>query len=244
MTARQAGAVAVGSVVATALLLVVLAAWAATIGPSDVLTGPGPQPASPTTAPTATATPTNEAPPVVEPPPRSHRTPAWVRALAVAVNVAALLLAGYLLLRYAGRPALAGWRVRWRRRRRGGRGAHHEPEIEVLAPSRAVAQEMVADARAQRAELLGDTPRNAVVACWHRFESQGEAAGLVRRPWETSSEFAIRVLDLVEAYQPAVSRLAALYREARFSEHELTEEHRQEALAALDEIHRTVGAMT
>ena len=36
---------AVAAVVATALLVVVLAAWAASIGPSDVLTGPGPSPA-------------------------------------------------------------------------------------------------------------------------------------------------------------------------------------------------------
>jgi hypothetical protein len=34
-----------------------------------------------------------------------------------------------------------------------------------------------------------------------------------------------------------VARLAALYREARFSEHRLTEADREEAAAALDAVH-------
>jgi hypothetical protein len=51
----------------------------------------------------------------------------------------------------------------------------------------------------------------------------------------------MRLLDLVDAYEPAVARLAELYREARFSEHEVTEADRRAALEALDEIHRTIG---
>jgi hypothetical protein len=132
-------------------------------------------------------------------------------------------------------------RRRRRRRRRAGSGAE-EPDFAVVQPARAVAEQMLRDAEAQREELAtGGTPRNAVVACWHRFETQAAAAGVPRRPWETSSEYTMRVLDLVDAHQPAVSRLGGLYREARFSEHELTEEHRREALAALDAIHRTIG---
>ena len=50
------------------------------------------------------------------------------------------------------------------------------------------------------------------------------------------------MLDLVDADPAAVSRLAGLYREARFSEHELTEADRPAALEALDAIHRTIGA--
>ena len=112
----------------------------------------------------------------------------------------------------------------------------------MLAPAEAVAREMVADAAAQRDLLLATaSPGNAVVACWQRFETQAEAAGMARHPWETSSEYTMRVLDLVDADQPAVSRLGALYREARFSEHALTEEHRAQAVAALDAIHRTIG---
>jgi hypothetical protein len=112
----------------------------------------------------------------------------------------------------------------------------------VVEPPDAVAREILAGADGQRRALADDgTPRNAIVECWHRFESEGAAAGLERRVWETSAEYTLRVLDLVEAYQPAVLRLAELYREARFSEHEVTEDHRAKALEALDAIHRTIG---
>lgn len=63
-----------------------------------------------------------------------------------------------------------------------------------------------------------------------------------RHEWETSSEYTLRILDLVAADTAAVTRLAGLYREARFSTHELTEADRAAALAALDEIHRTIRA--
>jgi hypothetical protein len=38
-----------------------------------------------------------------------------------------------------------------------------------------------------------------------------------------------------------VGRLAELYREARFSEHEITEQHRAEALDTLAAIRRSLG---
>src|SRR5207253_2820783 len=156
MTGRRAGSVAVVAVVAAALLVVALAAWASSDGPSGVFTGEGFDPVTtPSAEPSSTVTADDGAPPADEEP----------------------------------------------------------PDVEL-----------------QR-QLLLDTasPRNAVVACWHRFEAQAEAGGVGRHPWETSSEYTIRVLDLVDAHQPAVSRLAALYREARFSEHELTEQHRADA---------------
>ena len=54
---------------------------------------------------------------------------------------------------------------------------------------------------------------------------------------------ALRILDLAEADDGAVRRLAELYREARFSDHEVTEEHRSQALAALTGIRRSLGVM-
>jgi hypothetical protein len=39
----------------------------------------------------------------------------------------------------------------------------------------------------------------------------------------------------------AVARLEALYREARFSEHEIHESHRQAAIEALRAIHTSIG---
>ena len=49
------------------------------------------------------------------------------------------------------------------------------------------------------------------------------------------------MLDLVGADPGAVTELADLYREARFSDHPMTDDHRQAALEALDTIHRSLG---
>ena len=97
------------------------------------------------------------------------------------------------------------------------------------------------DAVEQRVELEeGGEPRNAIVACWHRFELQATRGGVRRKPWQTTSEFVLGVLDLVGADRGAVGRLADLYREARFSDHPMTDEHRRAALEALEEIHRSL----
>jgi hypothetical protein len=59
---------------------------------------------------------------------------------------------------------------------------------------------------------------------------QAEAAGIGREPWETSAEFTLRVLDLVSADERAVAELSVLYREARFSDHDLDEAARTAAV--------------
>lgn len=231
---------AVAAVVGVALLVVLLAAWAASIGPSHVLTGPGPSPAG---TPTDSASQQSQGGSLPFQAEAAHHTPDWVRTAALVVNLLVAAVFVFLLLRYVVVPLVRALlrRRRLRRWQRSGAAARAE-DFTLLQPAEAVARAMLDDADAQRAELeRTGTPRNAVVACWHRFETQAAAAGVPRHPWETSSEYTMRVLDLVDAHQPAVSRLGALYREARFSEHELTEAHREEALAALDAIHRTVG---
>ena len=73
--------------------------------------------------------------------------------------------------------------------------------------------------------------------CWHRLEELAAEAGLGRKAWETPGEFALRLLTTVEADEDASYRLTLLYREARFSHHELDESARDEALEALVTIH-------
>jgi hypothetical protein len=242
MSARRAGTLAVAGVVATALLVVVLAAWAASIGPSDVLRGAGPAPSTVTPS-TQRATPSPGGPLSGVTDHRSP-TPAWVRVVAVLINVAVAVAAAVLVLRFLmplARDTRRRRRARRDRRRRGDPVDVDDVEFPVAAAPEAVAREMLADAEAQRRLLTEGPPRNAVVACWHRFEEHGAAAGIARQPWETSAEYTMRLLDLVDAHGPAVTRLGELYREARFSEHEVTETDRRAALAALDEIHRTIG---
>ena len=112
-----------------------------------------------------------------------------------------------------------------------------EVEFDVLEGPRRLAEEITRDAAEQRRVLLEGSPRNAIVECWHRFEQQAAEAGLERHPWETSSEFTLRMLDLVAADSGAVAELAVLYREARFSTHSLDEAARERAVADLDAIH-------
>ena len=88
----------------------------------------------------------------------------------------------------------------------------------MLEGPRRLAEEIARDAAEQRRVLMEGSPRNAIVECWHRFEQQAAGAGLDRHPWETSSEFTLRMLDLVAADTGAVAELAVLYREARFSD--------------------------
>lgn len=249
-------------VVAATSVLMVLVAWATLIGPDEVFTGPGPAPATLTT-PTETCLPlppstgpdaTTEAPdnprdlPYCPPPDTSRQDatdiveradpPLWLRLVVWTVEIA--LLVAVLVLVGLGVRALAR---AVRRRARGGEGRQDVDFVELGEPER-VAEQMAADAAEQDALLREGEPRNAIVEAWHRFEVQGERAGVGRHPAETSSEYAVRILDLVEADSGAVHRLAVLYREARFSEHEITEDHRATAIEALAAIRRRVGTRT
>jgi hypothetical protein len=246
-------------VVAATSTLMVLVAWATLIGPDEVFTGPGPTPATLTT-PTETCIPVPEPTgtdgavetpdnprnlPYCDPPDTSRQDavdvveradpPLWLKvvvwALEIALFVAVLVIVGL------GFRALA----RVVRRRAGAREEREAADFVELAEPERVAEQMAADAAEQDALLRGGEPRNAIVAAWHRFEVQGERAGVARHPSETSSEYAVRILDLVEADSGAVQRLAVLYREARFSEHQITEEHRATALEALAVIRHGAG---
>ncbi len=228
---------AVAAALGATLLVVLLAAWAASIGPDDIFRGDGRPESGPTDVRTGQEETTATAPHGDQPDRPDGDPPAWLNVIAVLIQVAALAGVVYLAIR------VARWRLRRRQRRpRSDVDAAPDVDFEVVdAPDR-VAEAISADASGQRAALLDGTPRNAIVACWHRFEQQAMSIGLAREPWETSSEFTLRLLDLVSAEPEAVAQLAALYREARFSDHELSEDTRHRASGALDRIHGSLGA--
>ncbi len=250
---------AVATVAATSLFMV-LVAWATLIGPDEVFTGPGPRPGPASTAtqsciplPVVTnpdGTTTLEVPDDInerdycEPPAASmdqyrdlvedHQPPLWIKVLAWLFLGTLLLVvaAGVLWLVVAAvRQVLAG----------RGDASRVEVGFTVLDEPGRVAEEVVGDADEQDALLRDGDARNAIVATWHRFEVQGERAGVPRRASETSSEYALRILDLAAADTVPVTRLAELYREARFSDHAITEEHRAEAITVLAAIRRSLG---
>ena len=129
----------------------------------------------------------------------------------------------YLILRYA-------WRNAPRMR---SRTVPRRP-LQALP---ALPDELVETAEARLALLTSGEPRNAIVACWVDLEDSASAAGLPRHPAETAAEYTIRVLHTWDIAPAALGGLAELYREARYSRHPITEEHRALAIARLTTVH-------
>jgi hypothetical protein len=140
-----------------------------------------------------------------------------------------LLAAGLVVVAIVVRGV---WRLRLPPRR--------EPEPR-FAPLPDIAAAVTEDADAQFSALATGSPRNAVVACWVRLEDTVVASGLPRDPAETSSEFTARVLSMYAVTPAAIDELARLYREARFSVHEIGERHREDAVRALRRLHEDLG---
>jgi hypothetical protein len=238
-TPARAGTSAVVAVLGAAGLLLVLVTWAASIGPDRVVSGGHIErilPEEPTE--TSTADETQEQIDEARHQERGE-PPGWLAAIAFAVEIltvgVVLFLAGRLL-----RKLRELWLARTRRRRRW-RPRPEDVEFEVLDSAAQVTEVMSEDAEEQRTLLtIGGEPRNAIVECWDRFEQQAVRAGVERRPWQTTAEFVLGVLDLVGADRGAVAGLADLYREARFSDHPMTDDHRRRALDDLDVIHRSL----
>jgi hypothetical protein len=219
-------------------LLMVLVAWGSLIGPDEVFTGPGPTPSTVTpttpTTPPAEDTFKSDAEKIV----REAEPPLWLKLLVWTFEI--LVLAGFAAF-FAFLLTVAVRAVKRRARR-----FEEVAEIDFVTldePSR-IAAAITEDAAEQDAVLREGEPRNAIVAAWRRFEIQGERAGVEREPAETSSEFALRMLERVDAESHAVNELAELYSEARFSQHPIDESHRAAALAALARIRRSLGVRT
>lgn len=81
--------------------------------------------------------------------------------------------------------------------------------------------------------LAVGTPRNAIVRCWMNLERDASAVGLARLDSETAAEYVERVVASSSVDPGPIAELASLYREARFSRHELDDAHRANARLAL-----------
>ena len=209
--------------------------WATVTGPARIF---GPPHLSPVhhpfiPPPTATAPPPNGGVPPPPPFPRavggSHYLSwlddllAWAVLLLLALGVVAVLV--------------WAWRHRWRRP-----PAPLAVQFDVL-PIADVAASLEQTSAKRLAALGRGSPRNGIVACWLLVEEAISAAGLPRKPWETTTEFTVRVLHSLDIDPRTIGSLAGLYREARFSGHPMTEDDRLAARAAaerLDEDIRTL----
>ncbi len=193
-------------------------------------------------------TPYHPAPPVFKqptaaqsPPPTGRPTgvphtgtaPAWLGDLAIAVGIAAGVLLVAVITWYVVRAVRA---VDLRR--------HAAPpppaDLEFAPPGVAGALADAVDevlARIERGQ-----PRDAIVACWLRWEDVAADAGVARRPAETAADFTERVLATYRVSTPTLGRLADLYREARFSAHRMDDAARGEARAALEQVRTELRA--
>jgi hypothetical protein len=226
---------AVGLTVLAVGLMLLMVMFAARSGPERIFTGPLHDPSVRPVHPTYSFRPL---PGRNGQPQRGlfHSNPVF-EAIGWAIKVLALVCVLWLL--YVGARRLLRYLSERTPRRKPAKPDH--VDFDVLDDPEPLVEEIRRDADEQFELLLGGHPRNAIVACWDRFEEQAERVHASRKRWETSSEFTLRLLDSVSADAAAVSRLESLYREARFSEHEIDESRRQAAIAALHAIHASLG---
>jgi Domain of unknown function (DUF4129) len=104
-------------------------------------------------------------------------------------------------------------------------------------PAREAADALARAARAAVTEVVAHpVAREAVVRSWLLLGAAAAEAGLPARDAETAGEYARRLAVRIGLPGPELDRLAELYREARFSDHEVGEHQRGEARRLLTEL--------
>lgn len=137
-------------------------------------------------------------------------TVSWIPLVVVAVLVVAAVMA-YVVAE-----------------RRSSRGRRSEHELaEQLAH---VLDDTLDDLRAEA------DPRRAIVAAYARLERVLAANGAPRLASETADEYLPRVLHDLDIDPVAIGRLADLYREAKFSQHEVGPAMKEQAIGALEHV--------
>lgn len=148
------------------------------------------------------------------------------------VIIAAMVLGAVVGLATFIRYLLMVLRLRWGS---GADPARAPPGSADFAPP-ALAAELAGTVDEVLRRIDAGVPRDAIVACWVRLEETAARAGLARTASETATELTERLLRHYEVDPTALRRLAGLYREARFSEHRMTDGDRAAARAALQRV--------
>lgn len=220
--------------IAGATVLAGLAIVAASSGDVRIWQDPSPSPVrSTTTRGTLDTVAAAEAPPL-----QTGRASGGSDVFDTVVLTGVVILVIVLAVLVIG-TGVHAWRNRPRLRRRQATAARSDVH---LLPD--VADVVADDAASQRAALSSGSPRNAIVTCWLRLEQAVIDAGLERDPAHTSAEFTARVLAAYTLDPQPLDSLAALYREARFSRHDITEAQRERAIRDLDALHDSLRRPT
>lgn len=142
----------------------------------------------------------------------------------------AWLPVGIVLLVVAAGLLAAWWSAKARRRARGSVEPTFAEELaDVLA-------ETLDDLRAE------PDPRRAVIAAYARLERALAASGAPRLPAEAPLEYLERVLRELQVTPTAARRLTLLFERAKFSQHEIGPQMKDEAIAALETIQAELRA--
>ncbi len=202
----------------------VLVASAARAGPRRAGTVATGQPASGGRPPQVTAHPQSDLPHQLRPQHHLHLGLPW--PLIQTVIEAGLLLAaiGLVVLVVPLLPTLAA-------RRRSRR----QPRVAEPAPDD-LARRVADTLRQTMAQVAHGQVRDGVILCWRRLEEIAEAAGYPRLAADTSTELAGRLLASLPLSPAPLNRLAALYREARFSSHPIGSEAVEQARTDLAQL--------
>lgn len=117
-----------------------------------------------------------------------------------------------------------------------------EVELPPEVDDQAEATRLAAAVEEGLRELDQGGPGEGVVASWVLLERAAADAGTHRAAPDTPSELAGRLIDRHPVSSAPLLRLADLYREARFSRHELPESARTEARANLEQLRAELEA--
>lgn len=116
----------------------------------------------------------------------------------------------------------------------GGLGVYTLARRRKLPPERTLREDLAAILHDTLESLWAEEdPRRAVILAYAWMERTLAASGLPRKPSEAPLEYLARVLIELDASRESVFELTALFERAKFSTHEVDEEMKQEAIAAL-----------
>lgn len=128
-------------------------------------------------------------------------------------------------------------------RRRPGRRRRADAPVAVRVPDEPPPPSMAAAVQQALDQVGQPGAREAVVRAWLLLGRAAAEAGTPPQPADTAAEYAARVAAEQGLDPTALGRLAALYREARFSTHPVGEDQRAEARAVLEELRTRLGAV-
>jgi Domain of unknown function (DUF4129) len=230
---RRLSAGSVAGVAAAVFAAVLIVGWGASAGPEAVVHSSPPTSAAlpevPSPSASATPLPMGQGRPSDGPLERHHPI-ALVVLLIVALAATAALMVGVLGSAAVGMlRAARGGHARSRRQAPEGRPRPAAFDADAMDSLALVMTTELAD-------LERGSVRNAITRCWVAVEQEAARWGVAPEPTDTSTEFALRLLRGLGADAEAAQDLAALFREARFSDHELGEEKRRRAVELMTRV--------